>query len=130
MARRAQSILLVIALLATPLALLARGIACDSSCDCMVCCMAHRASGAPSATTSRAQGTGSSCAHDVAGHMTCGMHTKHSALDFGFIAPMAPTFIEPLIHIAAPAAVRQPVANFKQFPFATDLSVPLEPPRV
>ena len=69
------------------------------------------------------------CDHDMAGHMQCGTTTRHKALDFGFIAPMAPTFAESLAHVVAPLVVRQPVARYMQFPVVASLPVPLKPPR-
>src|SRR5579863_6422007 len=98
---RAQSILLILALLATPLALLARGIACaGSDCD-MACCRMHMG---PSAS-------GMSCSHC---DNLCGMKTHNKALDFGFIAPMAPTIRSAHAALALPSSVRQNVLAYRE----------------
>jgi len=110
--------LVLLALLATPLALLARGIACNpSECDCMALC-------ARQAATQNMHLCGATKRAPM-----CGTHRGNHALDYGFIAPMAPT--APLSHprLARPAISNEFVAQYVQSSVAGFLSAPFEPPR-
>jgi hypothetical protein len=104
--RRAQLILVIVGLLSTPLALLARGISCDNST--FVCCMMHSQ-------------------HSQICH--CPVKTGHRALDFGFIAPMAPTQAMPTAELGVPVSLRRAVTNYEQSPLSRLPSEPFEPPR-
>ena len=104
--RLAQVIVVVVALVATPLALLARGVACDNSP--FMCCMLHSQ-------------------HSQICH--CPMKSGHRALDFGFIAPIAPTHPMPIIKLVVPGEMRQAVAGYAQSLVSVFLSAPFEPPR-
>jgi hypothetical protein len=115
---RLPAYLVVVALLATPLALLARGIACDpSACDCI-----------------------SMCAREAAAHNQhlcgavkqapmCGTHRGNHALDYGFIAPLAPTAPLPRVQLAKPNASIEGVTWYAQSAITGFLSAPFEPPR-
>lgn len=117
---RLPAYLVVVALLATPLALLARGIACDpSACDCMSMC---------------ARQAGAHDQHLCGGAMhatapMCGTHRGNHALDYGFIAPLAPTAPLPRIQLAKPNASIEGVTRYAQSAIAGFLSAPFEPPR-
>jgi hypothetical protein len=114
---RAQAILVVIALLATPLVLVARGIVCDpAECDCMVVCARQVSHSQPKC--------------DAAKHTPmCGTHQGHHALDYGFIAPFAPAVPLPHAQLSAPVSFIQFVAPYVQSPVAGFSSAPFEPPR-
>jgi hypothetical protein len=110
--------LVIAALLATPLALLARGIACNpSQCDCMALCARQAAArdmhlcGA----TKRAP--------------MCGTHRGNHALDYGLIAPMAPTAPLPHAQVAPPAISNEFVAPYALSAVAGFSPAPFEPPR-
>jgi hypothetical protein len=121
MAIRCQSVLLIVALLAVPLALLVRGIACDTTG--MTCC----ASNGPS---SQSQRQGMLCGLHQSWHApTCNTKSGHQPLDYGFIAPMAPTTPEARVKLAAPSATRQSVAFDGLSTFSGFRSAPFEPPR-
>lgn len=121
MAIRCQGVLLIVALLAVPLALLVRGIACDTSG--MICCSSHGPS-------SQSQKQGMLCGRRPAGHAPmCGTKSGHQPLDYGFIAPMAPTAPEALVVLAAPSAARQSLAFDSQSELPGFRSAPFEPPR-
>jgi len=116
---RAQALLVVVALLATPLALLARGIACNpSECDCMALCARQAA----------AQNMHLCGASKHAAPM-CGTHRGNHALDYGFIAPMAPTAPLPHAKVAPPAISDEFVAPYALSAVAGFSSAPFEPPR-
>ena len=83
---------------ATPLALLARGIACDNS-TC-ICCMMHGA-------------------HAQVCH--CSMKSGHHPLDFGFVAPMAPTYTTSAAKLEAPVSIRRAVTSDNQSPLTSSL---------
>jgi hypothetical protein len=115
--RLAQVIVIVVALAATPLALLARGIACDNSGA--MCCMMH----------SQHSGKGMMCEGSSGNMSQCPMRSGHRPLDFGFIAPIAPTYPMPITTLIVPGATRQPVASYGRHPVLGFLSAPFEPPR-
>lgn len=118
---RAQAILVVIALLATPLALLARGIVCDpSECDCMIACAGQTSHGAAQDRPL--------CGAAKRAPM-CGMHQGHHALDYGLVAPIAPTAPLPHVKLTGPAISTEYVAPYAQSPVAGFSSAPFEPPR-
>jgi len=114
---RAQAILAVIALLAAPVALLARGIVCDpANCTCAFAC-AH--------PVSRSQPMCGAVKHAP----TCGTHQGHHAIDYGLIVPIAPTAPLPYAQFAAPALSPEFVLEYQQSPIAGFSAVPFEPPR-
>jgi len=113
--RRAKAILVIVALLAIPLALLARSGSCEQA-QCM-CCLMHGA---------KAQhGKGMSCSH-CAGKK-CGMGA--AIPDFGLNALMAPTAPAAVAALHAPGAQRRVVLSFAQSNVAGFTSIPFEPPR-
>jgi hypothetical protein len=122
MFRRAQALVLVLALLAAPFALYARGIAGDMpNCNGLCClpqhhhapapaqqpaavaqstpaadseCHHYAASAAKTKATSSMQGATTVDASDEAGHacaLHCAMHSKPHTMNFGLLAPIAPT---------------------------------------
>jgi len=125
--QRANAILLVLVLFATPLALLARassglGSACNN-----LCCLRHgsHAGHAPESQESRMD-----CHHGQADHaMFCSMKAGHRPMDFGFFAPLAPTAPSASVILVLPVPARTAIAqSIDSFP-AGFFSPSLEPPR-
>lgn len=117
--RRAKTMLVIVALLATPLALLARGMACESCACIMMCC-------APQGSHSQ-HGKAMMCGAKQG--MQCGMNSSKHQPEFGLIAPIAPTFTEAFAAVSAPGAIREPVRLSSQFTLQGFASTPFEPPR-
>jgi hypothetical protein len=109
--RRIQTSVIIIALLATPLALLARGMACETS-PVRMCCMVH--------------GSHASRGQAMACH--CGMK-QNQMPDFGLLAPIAPTKTESLARPANPELSRRDFAGYAQAAASGFSSAPFEPPR-
>jgi hypothetical protein len=128
--RRASTILVLLAMLSIPMALLARGMACADAQSCnMACCSWH---GSHPAQKSRPmcgqQANPEQSAQPAQCHCMC-MLSHHSLPDFGLIAPMAPTHVSPLATLVTPAAHKQSMDVFSQ-PLAFGFfSAPFEPPR-
>lgn len=109
--QRAKAAIVLLALLAVPLALLARGMACESSSGPMMCCMLHGS-------------------HHGNQPMVChcaGKSSKHVP-DFGLIAPIPPTEPEAFAVLAAPGSLRASVYSQFRLTAPGFLSVPFEPP--
>jgi hypothetical protein len=118
---RFPAYLVIVGLLAAPLALLARGIVCNpAECNCMLVC-AGQASHAAAADRRL-------CGSTKHAPM-CGTHQGHHALDYGFIAPIAPTAPLPHAQLAAPLISHEFVALYAQSAVAGFSSAPFEPPR-
>jgi hypothetical protein len=84
--RRAQAILVILALLAAPLALLARSAAGSMSGCAGMCCPIHGSHAA------RVLHEKMLCHHGEAGHFfECAITPGHHGIDYGLIAPLAPT---------------------------------------
>jgi hypothetical protein len=120
--RRAQSILAIVALLATPLALLARAVDASSQCSSM-CCLSHGRHAAQ-------QKNAMQCQHGELGQvfectMTSGRHT-----DYGLIAPIVPTVPSALAFISSPNIYRVIFPQAREVSTAGFLSAPFEPPRI
>jgi hypothetical protein len=162
MFRRAQALVLVLALLATPLALYARGIAGDmSSCNGM-CCLpqhhhaAHPAPSEQAATTARAATTAEpECHHHSASatkasatqHLAtetaaavdeeashscafhCAMHSRQHTMNFGLLAPIAPTKPSDLAAIRVAIDTTIAAAAITSVAPSGFLASPFEPPR-
>ena len=121
--RRTQAILVIVALLATPLALVARGLACDTSVCVCACCRPHGHSSPPQFTAAEHR-------RIAAGYCPyCGMKLKHRSMDYGFLAPIAPTAPLPVAAVPSPAIARETVAIFTPSPLSGYLPEPFEPPR-
>jgi hypothetical protein len=110
--QRAKAAIVVVALLAVPLALLARGMACEFSSGPIICCML----------------CGS---HHGNQPMVCHCAGKSSSHvpDFGLIAPLPPTEPEAFATIAAPISLRQSTRSQSHLSLPGFVSVPFEPPR-
>jgi hypothetical protein len=115
--RRAEAIVVIVALLAIPLALLARRGSCEQA-QCM-CCLLHGAEAQ--------HGKGMSCSH-CAGQK-CAMNSGHSRTDYGLIAPMAPTAPAARVVLAVPEITRRAFVLQAPAVPAGFLGVPFQPPR-
>jgi hypothetical protein len=120
--RRAQSILVIVALLTTPLALLARSVNGEASECTSMCCLRH------SHHASLHQGM--ECQHGTTGHVVeCNMTSGHP-MDYGLIAPIVPTLPSAMAFIAVPDVSRGILTQFGAVSAAGILSAPFEPPRI
>jgi len=129
--RRTQAILVIVALLATPLALLARGIAGDmSECD-RYCCLSHRHhTSHPQPAKTTAEERGMSCHHEANSKTClCLMRSGQTQMDFGFLAPLPPTHASDLVRIAGPASSRVQFTERAGTSLSGFLTAPFEPPR-
>jgi hypothetical protein len=115
--RRFHGMFVIIALLAAPIALLARGFACDmSECDCKMTCAMQVSHSRPM------------CGMATHAPM-CATHQGHHPLDYGFIAPFAPAVPLPQAALVAPVVSREFVSQLAQFSVDGISSAPFEPPR-
>jgi hypothetical protein len=133
---RAQAILVIIALLSAPLALLARTVTPDMA-DCGgMCCLPHQhhhgnTTGAPGQAAAMQNEDGKSCQHGSK-TMTaeCLLHCGHAAADYGFSSPIAPTKpsnLASIERIASPKLVKTPSDVSRVKPGF--LAAPFQPPR-
>jgi hypothetical protein len=116
--QRAQSGLLIVALLAVPFALVVRGYCCTQKQCTMLCCLHSGHS------------MGSMCNHSSSGASNCGMQcNSQNALDYGLAAPIAPFQLSAGVKLPELKATRaiSPVAAVSDF---AGFSVPpFQPPR-
>jgi hypothetical protein len=112
--RRAQSILVVLSVLALPLAPLAWGASCQSAVRPMVCCLMHKMQ-APSGKPMMCK---------------CPGRGQQPAPEFTMLAPIPPGIAAARIEIAAPQDSRDHFRALLQTPTAGFRSAPFEPPRV
>jgi hypothetical protein len=118
--RRAQSILVIVALMATPFALLARTASGEQAQCSRVCCVVRRGH---SAKPRR-------CICGVpAQNLQCAMKSIPHTPDYGLNAPIAPTEPSPLVSLAAPETRRGAFVSIAKMIPSGFSSVPFEPPR-
>jgi hypothetical protein len=130
---RAQAILVIVALLFTPLALLARATGTDSmECNDGMCCLPHGPHHSAAHRTPQGSAReGMSCGHGVASHIIeCTMNAGHHHMDYGLLSPIAPTKPSALAVIAAlnlprVAGLQSPAQTLS----AGFLANPFQPPR-
>jgi hypothetical protein len=123
--RRAQAILVIVALFATPLALLARSAEGSMSGCAGMCCPTHGSHAA------RALHEKMLCHHGEAGHfIECTMTPGHHGLDYGLIAPVAPTTPSAIAFIGAPDVNRAIASQYGELANSGFLPTPLQPPRL
>ena len=131
--RRVQAILVIVALLATPLALLAR--ADDSgmaACNGM-CCLPH---GGHHASPARRSAPASheedmACHHGALGHMMeCSMRSGQPRMDYGLLAPFPPAQTSVVTSLARPKVSRLANSHFPDGNLSAGfLADTFEPPR-
>jgi hypothetical protein len=119
--RRAQAILVIVAMLATPLALLARGVSSEASECSSMCCLPHG--------HHAAQHKDMDCEHGATGHLfECSMTSSHHTA-YGMIAPIVPTVPSAVAFLAIPDNSREILAQSRQISAAGFLFALLRPPR-
>lgn len=120
--RRAQAILVIVALLAAPLALLARGIQRDASECNNMCCLPHG--------HHAQQHKLMECQHGELGHaFECSMKSGHH-IAYGLSAPLVPAAPSAIVAIAIPDANGEIFAPFREFSAIGFLSAPYQPPKI
>lgn len=120
--RRVHAILVILALLATPMALLARSDCNRSDCDCM-CDLVNRS------LQAHAHRGPVLCGQPGSPMQHCTMNTGHHPPDYGLNTMMAPTAPLPIASFAAPTASASLFA-VQTLSAQTDfLSTPFQPPR-
>jgi hypothetical protein len=123
--RRAQAILVIVALLATPLALLARSAAGSMSGCAGMCCPAHGSHAA------RVLHEKMLCHHGELGHVfECTMTSGHHGLDYGLIVPVAPTAPSAIASLGIPNVSRVVAAQLYEVASTGFLSTLFQPPRL
>lgn len=130
--RRTQAILVILALLATPLALLARATGMDSMACNGMCCLPHGPHHAMAANTPQHSAhNGMSCEHGaLAPIIECTMKPGHQRVDYGLVSPLAPTRPSALASIEALNLPR--VTRFQSRTETTSAGFaanPFQPPR-
>ena len=120
--RRAQAILVIVSLFATPLALLARGVnAGASECNSM-CCLPHG--------HHAAQHKDMECQHGSTGHVfECTMKSA-AHTDYGLIAPIVPAVPSAIAFLAIPDVYGDMLAQYRELSAAGLLSSLFQPPRI
>jgi hypothetical protein len=120
--RRAKAILVIVAMLAMPLALLARGMNGEASECTNMCCLPH--------ARHAAQHQGMECQHGTAGHVfECTMNSaRHS--HYGLTAPIVPTLPSAIAFLSIPDVSRNIVAQFGEVSAVGVRSGPFQPPRI
>jgi hypothetical protein len=131
--RRVQAILVMVALLATPLALLARAVDPGMS-DCSgMCCLPHGGHRhSPAKTRAPASHEEEmACHHRAVGDaMDCSMRSGQSRMDYGLIAPFPPAQTSMVAAIDQPRVSRLVGSQFPAFHLSAGfLAGPFQPPR-
>jgi hypothetical protein len=123
--RCAQAILVIVALIATPLALLARSAGGSMSGCAGMCCPTHGAHAV------RVLHEKMLCHQGQAGHFfECTMTPGHHGLDYGLISTIAPTTPSAITSLSVPDVHRTAASEYREMATFGFLSTPLQPPRV
>jgi len=129
--RRAHAIIVIVALLAKPLALLARaGSAEEPECNRM-CCLQHGAHSSHMHHPMKSSTVqGAFCPHSGS-HKDCRcvMRAGDQHVDYGFLAPIAPTAPCAIVYVEIPDTSRGISSLYTELPAPGFLSAPFEPPR-
>jgi hypothetical protein len=129
--RRAQALVLVLALLSAPSSLLARASGgMGSDCNNM-CCLIHgrHAAHLPAHAADSAE-KDMACHHGEAGHaIKCFMNAGQHRMDYGFLAPIAPTAPSTIVRVALPTPSRATLVQSIEFLSSGFIQAPFEPPR-
>src|SRR6266849_8120602 len=124
--RRAQAILLIAAMLATPLAVLARGRAC---CERACCSRTHCPPNAARATHDEDE-SGMACHQHSAPMPDCSMKSAcNHTLEYGFTSPLPPTVLLAPNPVTGPAELRLSAVPSPANTTPGFLPSPFEPPR-
>ncbi len=119
--RRAEAIVVLLALIWLPLVLLGQSAA--PTCNCM-CCVRHS-----SAHSGASSHEAMSC-HQRTGTVVCqcGMNSK-PGLQPGLLAPLPPTMLSSSLAVPIPTVARRAVATSSQIAVSDFLTLPFKPPR-
>jgi hypothetical protein len=120
--RRAHALLVILALLATPMALLARSDCSASACDCM-CSLVNRA------LAVQAHRGPKLCGQAAGSLRQCAMNTPRHPPDYGLNTLMAPTAPLPIAAFAASTETAHVFTPRELSAPSGFLGVPFEPPR-
>jgi hypothetical protein len=113
--RRIQAAGVVLALLAVPLALVARGQVCASQQCVMACCRGHHAM---------------KCGRGAAGMSHCAMCSESRPMpDYGLASPIAPFDLPASVELPRPVAARAVSVVMAVSDSAGHFSPPFNPPR-
>jgi hypothetical protein len=138
--RRAQTILVIVALLATPLALLARAVG-PGLPDCNgMCCLPHGHHAPQSAPRHHAipvtPAKDASCHHEDAAPtsalnctLDCAMHSSPHGSNYGLLTSIAPTKPSNLFSLRLPPQTQSASSGATAFPRSGFLASPFQPPR-
>ena len=121
--QRTKAILVILALLASPLALLAR-TANGGASECgRMCCLPHGHHVAQSEKMECHHSNQKNCPD-------CAMKSGQQNLPYGLIAPIVPSTPSALASVAIPGSSANISVMFREFPAAGFQSVPFQPPRI
>jgi hypothetical protein len=139
MVRRAQAVLLILALLAAPLALYARGTANEMH-DCGgMCCLPHGHHAPQPAPHHQAPATPAreaDCHHadaapksELSCALECAMHSSPHSSNLGLLAPIAPTKPSDIVVLRIAQKSQTAPRNIAQMVCNGFLASPFQPPR-
>jgi len=122
MTRRIQSVALILALLATPLALLSRSYACAPGQCTMMCCLARKHG---------SHSMNMNCAgHASAGESSCAMRcNSNKNVDYGLASPLPPTQLSAALALPAPRVAEMLFSGDYRHAIPGFSRLPFEPPR-
>src|ERR1700732_385978 len=123
--RRAPAILLIVALLATPLPWLARSADASMSGCAGMCCPTHGTHAA------RVLHEKMLCHHGELGHVfKCTMTSGHHGVDYGLIVPVAPSAPSAIACVGIPGVGGAVTAQLHDGSSSGFLCPPFQPPRL
>src|ERR1700733_2272648 len=120
--RRIQAIVALLAILAAPLALIARGNACASSCAKYCCPLSSQ----------RANSTPKMNCHDQSSSDSkdcCSAPVPNHVLDYGFATPLPRTLLTAAVVVEAPQISHRSISRVKLNESSISVPPPIEPPR-
>jgi len=122
--RRAQIILVLIALVSAPVALLPRSEACADACTKSCCVALHHSATRPAPVAGHCHSN-----NRAPSARCCDEPTSNHALDYGFSILMPLSILPDIAGLAAPAISRSPVVTNHLIAPSAFSSAPFEPPR-
>lgn len=122
--QRIQAVVALLAILATPLALIARGEACADSCAKYCCPISSQHARAASAANMKCHQRNSSGSEKC-----CSAPASNHVLDYGFATPLPQTVLTITSSIEAPQFLRRSIAFEIPLEFSNSIPPPFEPPR-
>jgi len=122
--RRAQAIIVLIAMLASPLALFARSEACADACTKSCCIALHHSTRTSTQKAGHCHG-----ANHTPAARCCDEPTSNHALDYGFTVLMPFSILPNVASIAPPSISRTTLPSDTLFAPLAFTFIPFEPPR-